>query len=241
MVHVLRANPRYGVFSQVKHSRTSSAASYKNDFQELVDTYTRKQKCGEKKSLNSIQELHSAYTLEADNGMSDAESDDSDRDDDLHMKNKKCSRIAKGKEMSVDYLENEVDVFRSVDDWDGIQVRKCFMFLNSTKFFFIIIFICADVAYIVLNILIFHFEVAYGEFFAQAPHVHDIAGDSEIAEPLNEPEERRKLSRAGLELGPTIIYVPTRKETQKISKYLCGCGVKAAAYHAAVRRSLHNI
>ncbi|KAH0870145.1 hypothetical protein HID58_077167 [Brassica napus] len=32
--------------------------------------------------------------------------------------------------------------------------------------------------------------------------------------------------------GPTIIYVPTRKESVNIAKYLCGVGLKAAAYNA---------
>ncbi|KAF5813593.1 putative DNA helicase [Helianthus annuus] len=37
--------------------------------------------------------------------------------------------------------------------------------------------------------------------------------------------------------GLTIIYVPTRKETLSIAKYLCRCGVKAAAYHAKLPKS----
>ncbi|WOL03319.1 ATP-dependent DNA helicase Q-like SIM [Canna indica] len=37
--------------------------------------------------------------------------------------------------------------------------------------------------------------------------------------------------------GPTIIYVPTRKETLKIAEYLCRSGVKAAAYHAKLTKS----
>lgn len=34
--------------------------------------------------------------------------------------------------------------------------------------------------------------------------------------------------------GPTIIYMPTRKETEAVAKFLCGHGVVAAAYHAKV-------
>lgn len=34
--------------------------------------------------------------------------------------------------------------------------------------------------------------------------------------------------------GLTIIYVPTRKESVNIAKYLCGVGLKAAAYNASV-------
>lgn len=40
--------------------------------------------------------------------------------------------------------------------------------------------------------------------------------------------------QGSLEEGPTIIYVPTRKETLKIAEYLCRSGVRAAAYHAKV-------
>ncbi|KAK9076927.1 hypothetical protein SSX86_005262 [Deinandra increscens subsp. villosa] len=39
------------------------------------------------------------------------------------------------------------------------------------------------------------------------------------------------------EEGLTIIYVPTRKETLSIAKYLSRCGVKAAAYHAKLPKS----
>jgi Werner syndrome ATP-dependent helicase len=34
--------------------------------------------------------------------------------------------------------------------------------------------------------------------------------------------------------GPTIIYMPTRKETETLAKFLCKQGVSAAAYHAKV-------
>ena len=42
------------------------------------------------------------------------------------------------------------------------------------------------------------------------------------------------VGKTEVELGSTIIYVPTRKETLSIAKYLCRCGVKAAAYNAKV-------
>lgn len=40
--------------------------------------------------------------------------------------------------------------------------------------------------------------------------------------------------------GPTIIYVPTRKETTKLAEYFCRSGVRAAAYHAKVLLSLNR-
>ncbi|XP_042457531.1 ATP-dependent DNA helicase Q-like SIM isoform X2 [Zingiber officinale] len=43
--------------------------------------------------------------------------------------------------------------------------------------------------------------------------------------------------QVSLEEGPTIIYVPTRKETLRIADYLCKFNVKAAAYHAKLPKS----
>ncbi|XP_023732187.1 ATP-dependent DNA helicase Q-like SIM [Lactuca sativa] len=40
-----------------------------------------------------------------------------------------------------------------------------------------------------------------------------------------------------VEQGSTIIYVPTRKDTLTVAKYLCRFGVKAAAYHAKLPKS----
>ncbi|PWA82395.1 RECQ helicase SIM [Artemisia annua] len=45
------------------------------------------------------------------------------------------------------------------------------------------------------------------------------------------------VGKTEVELGSTIIYVPTRKETLSIAKYLCRCGVKAAAYNAKLPKS----
>lgn len=51
---------------------------------------------------------------------------------------------------------------------------------------------------------------------------------------LNKPKERPALKKGDLGEGPTIIYVPTRKETLSIAKFLSSYGVKAAAYNAKV-------
>ena len=37
-----------------------------------------------------------------------------------------------------------------------------------------------------------------------------------------------------LDQGPTIVYVPTRKETVELANFLCKSGVRAAAYNAKV-------
>lgn len=184
----------------VKHSRTSSPSSYKKDFQELIDVYARKRKAGEKQQrsfLHASDGMSKADAISQDD-MSDIEDGYSDRDDEVYSTKKNGSRISKGKEMSVEYLENEVDVFQSVDDWD----------------------------------------VAYGEFCAESLHVDsEITGASETLVPPNGLEERDRFRNQILEQGPTIIYVPTRKETLNISKFLCGCSVKAAAYNAALPKS----
>ncbi|XP_028099230.1 ATP-dependent DNA helicase Q-like SIM [Camellia sinensis] len=82
-------------------------------------------------------------------------------------------------------------------------------------------------------------SVSCGEFFGQSPDKDsDICGLHEINDPLNKREEGLKLQQGHLE-GSTIIYVPTRKETLSISKFLCKCGVKAAAYNAKVTIFVH--
>lgn len=79
------------------------------------------------------------------------------------------------------------------------------------------------------------FTVACGEFYGHSPPEDwDICGSSRITDPPDRLEERGRIKKEPLEQGPTIIYVPTRKETLRIAKYLCGFGVKAAAYNAAV-------
>uniref|UniRef100_A0A803PSS6 ATP-dependent DNA helicase n=1 Tax=Cannabis sativa TaxID=3483 RepID=A0A803PSS6_CANSA len=189
-----RPNLRFSV----KHSRTSSPLSYEKDFHELIDLYARKGKPGEKKQMIFPQEFSGSFVsiLEADsisdNDLTDDEDGYSDRDDET---NSTEHNSAKGKQMSIEYLENEVDVFQSVDDWD----------------------------------------VACGEFSAEAPHVDcDLNGVSESGDTPNRVDKRDQLLKENVEQGPTIIYVPTRKDTLKIAKYLCGYGVKAAAYNAGL-------
>lgn len=76
------------------------------------------------------------------------------------------------------------------------------------------------------------FLVACGEFCVQPPPKQCESSET-IDQPTN-PEKRLKMLKGPLEQGPTIIYVPTRKETVRIAKYLCKSGVKAAAYNAGV-------
>lgn len=87
----------------------------------------------------------------------------------------------------------------------------------------------------ILILIISHFEVACGEFIGQSPCKDQyICESSETVDPSSKIEDRSKILQEPLEEGSTIIYVPTRKETLSITKYLCGFGVKAAAYNASV-------
>nr|XP_048324544.1 ATP-dependent DNA helicase Q-like SIM isoform X1 [Ziziphus jujuba var. spinosa] len=199
-----RENLRFSV----KHSRTSSRSSYQKDFQELIDIYVTKIKTGEKKQHIFSQELGNASDTSvntsiseqddiSETDLSDIEDGYYDIDDEVNSTKKNGSRATKGKEMSVEYLENEVDIYQSVDDWD----------------------------------------VACGEFCAQSPlRDRDISGFKTVGSPKG-LEERLKCIQETSDQGLTIIYVPTRKETLSITKYLCGCGVKAAAYNAALPKS----
>ncbi|KAL0005982.1 hypothetical protein SO802_013543 [Lithocarpus litseifolius] len=100
----------------VKHSRTSSPSSYAKDFSELIDIYVRKRKTGEKKETIISEELDDtsygsdSYEIEDSYAGGDVDEVDSTEENGL--------TASKGKEMSVEYLENDVDVFQSVDDWD---------------------------------------------------------------------------------------------------------------------------
>ncbi|RVW31612.1 ATP-dependent DNA helicase Q-like SIM [Vitis vinifera] len=138
---------------------------------------TTEQGCEKKQKIFS-QELDDASddsTSSADRSLSEADrmspSDVEnngdgyfgENDDEANSSQENGSAASKQRQMSVEYLENEVDLFQSVDDW----------------------------------------------MFPVGP----------------------------LEQGPTIIYVPTRKETLNIAKYLCRCGVKAAAYNAKLPKS----
>ncbi|XVF31366.1 hypothetical protein REPUB_Repub16aG0139600 [Reevesia pubescens] len=190
-----RPNLRFSV----KHSRTSES-SYGMDFRQLIDVYARKKRIGETKGTLISQEFHgqsdSDHSSASD--FNDIEDSDINKSDDENSTKENGSISSREKEMSVEYLENEIDVFQSVEDWD----------------------------------------VAYGEFCGQA-HCEEwnSCGSLETVDPPNKPEERLRLLQEPLEQGPTIIYVPTRKETLSIAKYLCKFGVKAAAYNAKLPKS----
>nr|CAB3463939.1 unnamed protein product [Digitaria exilis] len=71
------------------------------------------------------------------------------------------------------------------------------------------------------------FDVSCGEFLECLQH-----------EGSAFPAQSDKTSSSeSLDQGPTIIYVPTRKETVELANFLCKSGLKAAAYNAKMPKS----
>ncbi|KVH87873.1 DNA/RNA helicase, DEAD/DEAH box type, N-terminal [Cynara cardunculus var. scolymus] len=212
-----RPNLRFSV----KHSSTSSS-SYERDFCELVEVYTRNQKYSKKNSLMSTALVDScdnaSHTSVGTSSQDEIykswldcteERTSFGSDDDLTSPSESCDLSLKRKELSVEYLEDECDIFLDVNDFDG-NFLSCP--LEDT---------CYDSCIT---------AVTYGEFDGlSSTKDWDVCASSCIASGAE--------GKIELEQGSTIVYVPTRKETLSIAKYLCRCGVKAAAYHAKLPKS----
>lgn len=111
--------PLFFCYLQVKHSRTKVASSYVKDFQNLVDLYSKSRKApGARLAVISRDSDE-----QTDFGYHDAENiHETDYDDDEEHLEKSLAKknSSNGKEMSEEYMEDETDVFQSVDDWDGM-------------------------------------------------------------------------------------------------------------------------
>lgn len=203
-----RPNLRFSV----QHSRTSSLASYKKDFHELISTYSRKGKSSSKNKLMSTNleenfessDNESNDCMDEHNGINEVNVDDvegdavSVSDNEVSSPERYGLDSLKDRQLSVEYLEDECDFVQDVDDLD----------------------------------------VSCGEFRGKLP----LKGCSgfllhKTPDLANDPEERAKLRHEPLEDGPTIIYTPTRKETLHISKFLSKFGIKVAAYNAKLPKS----
>ncbi|KAL2491936.1 ATP-dependent DNA helicase Q-like SIM [Abeliophyllum distichum] len=196
----------------VKHSRTSSLSSYDKDFRELIEMYTTGKKSANKYNL-TLQDLeHSTENSSSTSNGSMTEVDGtcknevndinddvlSENDDEVGLQFENSLNSLNEKKLSVQYLEDECDLFHEADDLD----------------------------------------VSCGEFYGQPPVRHfDNCGSAETHNLLNKPKERSTLKQGHLGEGTTIIYVPTRKETLSIAKFLSSSGVKAAAYNAKLPKS----
>ncbi|XP_055816707.1 ATP-dependent DNA helicase Q-like SIM isoform X1 [Solanum dulcamara] len=195
----------------VKHSKTSSLASYKKDFHDLISIYSRKGKSSSKNKLMSTNLENSESSdnasnvcMDEHNGINEVNVDDvegdavSESDNEVSSPGRYGLDSFKDRQLSVEYLEDECDVVQDVDDLD----------------------------------------VSCGEFSGKLP-LKGCCGFLLHKTPdlANDPEERAKLRHKPLEDGPTIIYAPTRKETLSISKFLSKFGIKAAAYNAKLPKS----
>ncbi|KAK4339655.1 hypothetical protein RND71_041117 [Anisodus tanguticus] len=173
----------------VKHSRTSSIASYKKDFHDLISTYSGKGKsCWKNKlmSTNLAGNSESSDTasngcMDEHNGIDEVNLDNIEGDAVSDSDDEVCSPGKYG-------LDPSKDRQLSVDGKLPLKGRSDFLL----------------------------------------PKTPDLP---------NNPEERAKLRHKPLEDGPTIIYVPTRKETLSILKFLSRSGIKAAAYNAKLPKS----
>lgn len=117
------------LFLQVQHSRTSPS-SYENDFLDLIDMYTGKRGIGEMKQMIISEEVNEVLGSSSNSSMSEAdcisenyldniEDGNSDRYDEANSFQENGLSASKGRELSVEYLENDVDIFQNVNDWDG--------------------------------------------------------------------------------------------------------------------------
>lgn len=191
----------------VKHSRTSSLSSYDKDFRELIEVYTTGKKSAKTYNLTPQDLEHSTENSSStsDGSMTEVDGtcktevndidDDvlSENDDGVGLQLENSLNSLNEKKLSVEYLEDECDLFHEADDLD----------------------------------------VPCGEFYGQPPIKNfNNCGSPETHNILNKLKERPTLKKGGLGEGPTIIYVPTRKETLSIAKFLSSSGVKAAAYNA---------
>ncbi|ESW16938.1 hypothetical protein PHAVU_007G196600 [Phaseolus vulgaris] len=193
-----RSNLRF----TVKHSRASQA-SYAKDFHELIHVYGSKKNIDENEKVfisDDSDQLSNSSNASSNSDTDSVSPDDMDDNQDdyayrdvniMHAGN--TDDFLTGKELSIEFLENDIDTFQSVDNLD----------------------------------------VTHGDFCV-LPHKE--LELSETTDSPKKPEGRVKILKEPLEQGPTIIYVPTRKATLRIAKYLCKFGVKAAAYNAGLTK-----
>lgn len=102
------------ISSQVKHSRTSSPASYRKDFHELINTYCTRKGVGDKEQYKSVEDLDE--TLSSDDSTSSRVSEDEENEVNLARSG---SAFLSGRELTVEFLEDETEDFIGVDDFDG--------------------------------------------------------------------------------------------------------------------------
>lgn len=127
-------------FIQVKHSRTSRA-SYEKDFNELIKVYGGKRNIGGSKKafisddLDDVSYSSGASRISDTDNVSSCDEDDSQDDYDdrdinvMHSGN--ADNFEKGGKLSIEFLENDVDVFQSADDLDGTNLSAISEFITN--------------------------------------------------------------------------------------------------------------
>jgi len=120
---------------QVKHSRASQA-SYAKDFHELIHVYGRKKKVDENEKVfisDDSDQLSNSFNASSNSDTDSVSPDDMDDNQDdyayrdiniMHAGN--TDGFLTGKELSIEFLENDIDAFQSADNFDGTNVSAIF-------------------------------------------------------------------------------------------------------------------
>lgn len=124
----------------MKHSRTSSLSSYDKDFRELIEVYTTGKKSAKTYNLTPQVLEHSTEnsSCTSDGSMTEVdgtcENEVHDIDDDVLPENdgvglqlENSLNSLNEKKSSVQYLEDECDLFHDADDLDGNKLIQRYL------------------------------------------------------------------------------------------------------------------
>ncbi|KAF3774526.1 ATP-dependent DNA helicase Q-like SIM [Nymphaea thermarum] len=202
---------------KVHDSSTSNLSSYERDFHDLIGNYSSQRtgrNPGKKEyCIFNLQKIRKLSENPIENSNRSDDANDGDNDDDGER-----SLTYSYSDAEPDGSEVEVSSSNDASLDDSREEQMSVEYLEDDL----------DIHNHVNDM-----EVVCGEFGA-----HSTAGSetsrlhegSEVHDPIE------------LDKGPTIIYVPTRKETIKLAAYLSHSGVKAAAYHAKLpKKHLRNV
>ncbi|KAK4491100.1 hypothetical protein RD792_001822 [Penstemon davidsonii] len=205
-----RPNLRFSV----KHSRTSSLSSYEKDFDELIGLYTKRKK--------SCQKLIPQDTINSSRDSCTTSNGRTFGQDEM------CQNIVNDTDDSDSSDDDETSEKDAVGLWvdNGLTSRHekelSVQFLEDD---FDKVQEADDL------------DVSCGAFCGQSTLNFKNCGTPDSRKLLTKAEKKPAIHYGTLPEGPTIIYVPTRKETLSLAKFLSRFGVKAAAYNAKLPKS----
>ncbi|KAK6159878.1 hypothetical protein DH2020_003259 [Rehmannia glutinosa] len=191
----------------VKHSRTSSLSSYEKDFRELIRLYTQNEKSAKKLICKDLES-----SLKNSSGPSNGSTSGLDEMCKNEVHDIDDYDISDDGGFFASPNENGLSVQYLEDDCDQVQEVDD---LDVTEIG----------------------TVSCGEFCGQPPIYFNNCETPGSRNILRQAEERPQLYQGHVEEGPTIIYIPTRKETLSLTKFLSRFGVKAAAYNAKLPKT----